>query len=77
MPCYDSRDHYSWEDIEKARKAADENARMACEACHMIEAMLAGEHPTASKELKLWWWQHKLTDAVRKNRVADYKRKLP
>jgi hypothetical protein len=74
MPCYDERSTYAYgkkegeDERKRLEERCDVNARVACEALHLLEEAI-GEVATANR-LTLgaltWWEMHKKFDKKRK-----------
>ncbi len=75
MPCYDGRDHYTWEDgqreIEEVRK---ELVPLLCSACTALERQ--GYNFSENPQLDRWWHRHKLEDKRRQQQELEAQAKL-
>ena len=65
MPCYDTRDDYSWEEGQRELQRVKDNlVPKLCHACSILE-----QNNLIPDELQAWWTNHKKKDEER--RIVD------
>jgi hypothetical protein len=69
MPCYDGRDSpvYLSAEICRLQQTVDQNARMLCSVCKVVERELGIEAIPANA--RVWWRMHKADDEKREERT--------
>lgn len=66
MPCYDSRDHYTYEQGQEER---DRLTALLCAACRLLDEA-SWTKARWPEELRQWWKAHKQWDEERDSEAS-------